>query len=190
MLPPVTRPSGSCPTSQPAGDQPTAIAKLAEGIERGDRFQTLLGITGLGQVGDHRVDDRAGAAPDADPRPEQEPRRPARPGDPRVLPEQPGRVLRQLLRLLPARGVHPVERHVHREGLVDQRRDRPAPPFGDGRAAHPPRHHRRRVGQLHLRDGQPRGVQGSAARPQRRRRLRPARRSCAASSTCSSTATT
>ncbi|HNJ96868.1 MAG TPA: excinuclease ABC subunit UvrB, partial [Ilumatobacteraceae bacterium] len=34
---------------QPAGDQPTAIAQLAEGIERGDRFQTLLGITGSGK---------------------------------------------------------------------------------------------------------------------------------------------
>src|SRR6195952_821318 len=34
---------------EPAGDQPTAIASLAEGIERGDRFQTLLGITGSGK---------------------------------------------------------------------------------------------------------------------------------------------
>ncbi len=33
----------------PAGDQPTAISQLAEGIERGDRFQTLLGITGSGK---------------------------------------------------------------------------------------------------------------------------------------------
>ena len=34
---------------QPAGDQPTAIAQLADGIERGLRFQTLLGITGSGK---------------------------------------------------------------------------------------------------------------------------------------------
>jgi excinuclease ABC subunit B len=33
----------------PAGDQPEAIAALAEGLERGDRFQTLLGITGSGK---------------------------------------------------------------------------------------------------------------------------------------------
>ena len=33
----------------PAGDQPTAIAQLAAGLERGDRFQTLLGITGSGK---------------------------------------------------------------------------------------------------------------------------------------------
>src|SRR4051794_17118539 len=34
---------------QPAGDQPEAIAALAEAIQRGDRFQTLLGITGSGK---------------------------------------------------------------------------------------------------------------------------------------------
>jgi excinuclease ABC subunit B len=33
----------------PAGDQPRAIAQLSAGIERGDRFQTLLGITGSGK---------------------------------------------------------------------------------------------------------------------------------------------
>jgi len=32
-----------------AGDQPKAIAQLTEGINRGDRFQTLLGITGSGK---------------------------------------------------------------------------------------------------------------------------------------------
>ncbi len=33
----------------PAGDQPAAIVQLAEGVRRGDRFQTLLGITGSGK---------------------------------------------------------------------------------------------------------------------------------------------
>jgi excinuclease ABC subunit B len=33
----------------PAGDQPGAIAALSEGIKRGDRYQTLLGITGSGK---------------------------------------------------------------------------------------------------------------------------------------------
>ena len=33
----------------PAGDQPAAIEALVRGIERGDRFQTLLGITGSGK---------------------------------------------------------------------------------------------------------------------------------------------
>ncbi len=33
----------------PAGDQPGAVAALSSGVERGDRFQTLLGITGSGK---------------------------------------------------------------------------------------------------------------------------------------------
>ena len=33
----------------PAGDQPAAIDALVNGVERGDRFQTLLGITGSGK---------------------------------------------------------------------------------------------------------------------------------------------
>ena len=35
---------------QPAGDQPQAIAKLADGVERGLRYQTLLGVTGSGKT--------------------------------------------------------------------------------------------------------------------------------------------
>jgi len=51
---PVTVPSNKVPLKvtssfEPAGDQPAAIAALSEGIERGDRFQTLLGITGSGK---------------------------------------------------------------------------------------------------------------------------------------------
>jgi excinuclease ABC subunit B len=35
---------------QPAGDQPRAIAELTKGLQRGDRFQTLLGVTGSGKT--------------------------------------------------------------------------------------------------------------------------------------------
>ncbi|TNE74339.1 excinuclease ABC subunit UvrB [bacterium] len=34
----------------PAGDQPKAIQELVEGLDRGDTFQTLLGITGSGKT--------------------------------------------------------------------------------------------------------------------------------------------
>ena len=34
----------------PAGDQPAAIAELNAGLARGDRFQTLLGVTGSGKT--------------------------------------------------------------------------------------------------------------------------------------------
>jgi excinuclease ABC subunit B len=35
---------------QPAGDQPKAIRELSGGLQRGDRFQTLLGVTGSGKT--------------------------------------------------------------------------------------------------------------------------------------------
>ena len=35
---------------KPTGDQPQAIAKLVEGIKRGDKEQTLLGVTGSGKT--------------------------------------------------------------------------------------------------------------------------------------------
>jgi excinuclease ABC subunit B len=35
---------------QPAGDQPRAIGELTRGLARGDRFQTLLGVTGSGKT--------------------------------------------------------------------------------------------------------------------------------------------
>ncbi|WP_341842364.1 excinuclease ABC subunit UvrB [Chitinophaga caseinilytica] len=35
---------------QPSGDQPTAIAQLTEGLQDGERAQTLLGVTGSGKT--------------------------------------------------------------------------------------------------------------------------------------------
>ena len=35
---------------QPTGDQPEAIRQLTEGVERGDRAQVLLGVTGSGKT--------------------------------------------------------------------------------------------------------------------------------------------
>jgi excinuclease ABC subunit B len=34
----------------PAGDQPKAIDELTAGLRRGDRYQTLLGVTGSGKT--------------------------------------------------------------------------------------------------------------------------------------------
>jgi excinuclease ABC subunit B len=44
------RPFRVVSANQPAGDQPQAIASLAEAIEAGERFITLLGITGSGKT--------------------------------------------------------------------------------------------------------------------------------------------
>ncbi|MGH2575764.1 MAG: DEAD/DEAH box helicase family protein, partial [Ignavibacteria bacterium] len=35
---------------KPSGDQPKAIEELTEGIKRGDKYQTLLGVTGSGKT--------------------------------------------------------------------------------------------------------------------------------------------
>ena len=35
---------------QPTGDQPEAIRELTEGVERGDKSQVLLGVTGSGKT--------------------------------------------------------------------------------------------------------------------------------------------
>ncbi len=35
---------------KPSGDQPEAIRQLIDGVKRGDRFQTLLGVTGSGKT--------------------------------------------------------------------------------------------------------------------------------------------
>ncbi|HEY5695356.1 MAG TPA: DEAD/DEAH box helicase family protein, partial [Candidatus Saccharimonadales bacterium] len=35
---------------QPTGDQPSAIAQLVSGLEKGEREQTLLGVTGSGKT--------------------------------------------------------------------------------------------------------------------------------------------
>ena len=35
---------------QPSGDQPEAIKQLVEGVNRGDKYQTLLGVTGSGKT--------------------------------------------------------------------------------------------------------------------------------------------
>ena len=35
---------------KPSGDQPEAIKQLTEGLKNGDKFQTLLGVTGSGKT--------------------------------------------------------------------------------------------------------------------------------------------
>ena len=72
---------------QPTGDQPQAIETLVEGVQRGDRCQTLLGVTGSGKTFVHRV--------------------------PVLFPQQCGGVFCQLLRLLPAGSLHPQHRYLY-----------------------------------------------------------------------------
>ena len=112
---------------QPAGDQPQAIERLAEGFLQGQLNQTLMGVTGSG-----KTFTMANVI--------------ARYGRPtlvmshnKTLAASYTRNLKsffpgmrcgicQLLRLLSARGLHPPARHLHRERRRGQRRDRAASP--------------------------------------------------------------
>ncbi len=98
------------------------------------------------------------AKADVDHRAQQDARRAALQRVPRTVPAQFGELFRQLLRLLSAGGVHPVERHVYRQGGADQRRDRQAAPRGDDGAAHAARRDHRGVGVVHLRPRRAGGV--------------------------------
>ena len=87
------------------------------------------------------------------------------------FPRQRGRVLRLLLRLLPARGLHPAVGHLHREGSDDQRGDRPAAALRHAQPVRAARRDHRGLGLLHLRPRLARGLLRDAAvrAPGRRR---------------------
>ncbi len=105
----------------------------------------------------HGLSHRKAPEAHAGARPQQDPGRAALQRVPRVLPGECGRVLRLVLRLLPARGVPAPQRHVHRKGLQPERRDRQAAARGNEGALRTTRRDHRRVRQLHLR---PRGAGG------------------------------
>ena len=115
---------------------------------------------------------RAREPPDAGHGAQQDAGGPALPGVPALLPRERRRVLRQLLRLLPARGLRPDHRLVHREGSDDQRRDRPHAPVGDAVAVRAPGRHHRRERLMHLRPG----LAGGLLRDDAAARARPAHR--------------
>ena len=123
---------------QPAGDQPAAIDELERRITAGERDVVLLGATGTGKSATTAwlierlqrptlvmAPNKTLAAQLANELRE-------------MLPNNAVEYFVSLLRLLPARGVHPADRHLHREGLLDQRRGRAAAALGDDVAADPP----------------------------------------------------
>ena len=99
----------------------------------------------------HGEGDRGDAAPGAGAGAEQDAGGAALRRVQELLPRQRGRVFRLVLRLLPAGSLHPAHRHLHREGFLDQRADRPHAPLGDARAARTRRRDHRRLGVVHLR---------------------------------------
>jgi excinuclease UvrABC helicase subunit UvrB len=120
---------------QPSGDQPQAIDKLVDAYARGKRHACLLGVTGSGKtftvanvvarlnrptlVISHNKTLAAQLYEEMH----------------ELFPHNAVSYFVSLLRLLPARGVHPAARHLHREGLLAQRRSRTPAPRGDEQPA-------------------------------------------------------
>ena len=94
-----------------------------------------------------------------------------------------------LLRLLPARGLRALERHLYREGRLDQRAHRADAPVGHQGAARAPRRDHRRDGVGHLRPGRSRDVPRDDPASEPRRAHGPAHACCVGSPTCSTRAT-
>ena len=160
----------------PAGDQPTAID------DAGRRHRRRPGVPDAARRDRLRQDlhdgqrDRAARPAGDRVRAEQDAGRAALQRVPRVLSEERGRVLRQLLRLLPARGLRAAARPVHREGLVDQRAHRADAAVGHQERAGAARRDHRRHGVGDLRHRQPEDYTRCVHDAAHRRQARPARR--------------
>ena len=143
-------PSGrsSCtPTSPPPATSPRPSRQLAKGVDRGDALPDPARHHRLGQERHHRLDHRAGPAA----------RRWC------IAPNKSlaAQLANEFKEFFPDNRVEyfvsyydyyqpeayiPSSRHVHREGRLDQRRDRPAAPLRHRGAAHPARRDRRGLG--------------------------------------------
>ena len=105
-----------------------AHGRPAAGHRRADRGRAK-GLQASGAPGRHRLGQdlhhgqhhQKPRPPGAGHRPQQDAGGAVGRGVPRVFPRERRGLLRQLLRLLPARGLHPVHGHLHRKGLLRQR---------------------------------------------------------------------
>ena len=165
-------------------------ATSSERIHGGEQDVVLLGATGTGKTATVAWAVERLQRPDAGHAAQQDAGRAVRQRAAPAAAQQRGGVLRLLLRLLPARGLRPADRHLHREGLLDQRGGRAAAALGDQLAAHPPRRHRGLHGLLHLRPRHPAGVRRPHGAAPRRRARSTATRCCAGSWRSSTPATT
>ena len=175
----------------PAGDQPKAIAALAEGIASGERFQTLLGITGSGKSATIAWTIEQVQRPTLVHRAQQVAGRPAGQRVPGVLPGQPGRVLRLATTTTtsprptsPRRDTY-IEKDSSVNDEIDRLRHSATSALLTRRDVD-----RGRLGVVHLRPRLARGVPRQPARPAGGRGASTSAPSCASSSTCSTSATT
>ena len=130
-------PSGWSRRSSPRETSRARSRRWSRASGAGDPHQTLLGVTGSGKSFTIACVVEQVNRPTLVMAPEQDAGRAALRRVQGPLPGQRRRVLRLLLRLLPARGVPAGDRYLHREGLVGERRDRQAAPLGDPRRCSP-----------------------------------------------------
>ena len=149
---------------EPAGDQPKAIEQLAAGIDRGDRFQTLLGITGSGKSATIAWTIEKVQRPTLVLAPN------------KSLAAQLANEFREFFPknrveyfvsyydyYQPEAYLPSTDTYIEKDSSINDEIDRLAA-LGDVSVAHPARRDRRGVGVVHLRHGQPRGVPRQAAR--------------------------
>ena len=175
---------------QPAGDQPQAIDKLVAGLPRRPALPDAPGRHRHRQDLHGRQRHRPARQADAGAVAQQDAGGPALQGVPRLLPAQRRPLLRQLLRLLPARSLHPAARHLHRKRRPDQREHRPPAPGRHQRPGQPRGRHHRRQRLVHLRPGFAQRLQAHDGPPRQGRDGRPRRAAAASWWTSSTSATT
>ena len=156
---------------EPAGDQPTAIAELVGG-HRGGRAQPGAARRHRHRQDLHRRQDHRGdPAPGDHPRPEQDAGRAAlRRVQGASSPRTRSSISSPTTTTTSRRPTFPRTRHLHREGMPDQRADRPDAPLGDPGAPRTRRRHHRRLGLLHLRHRLGRDLRRDDPGPRRRPR--------------------
>ena len=109
---------------QPTGDQPEAIEELVEGLDGGTARRRCSASPAPARRSRWPTSS-SGAAPDAGARAEPDPGRPALLRVQGVLPGERRRVLRLVLRLLPARGVHPrTDTYIAKDADINEEIDK------------------------------------------------------------------
>ena len=166
--------SSSSPSSSRRATSRRRSRELVDGVKRHERTQVLLGVTGSGKTFTMAKVIEATQRPALVLAPEQDAGRAALRRVQELLSRQRGRVFRLLLRLLPAGSLRPAHRHLYREGILDQRADRPHAPLGDARAAGTRRRDHRRLGVVHLRHRLGRDLFGDDVHAEAWRAHRPA----------------
>ena len=105
--------SNWCRRTSPPATSPKPSKSWCRGSGGGDRCQTLLGVTGSGKTFTMANVIAQCNRPTLVLAHNKDPGRPAVHRVPGVFPGKCGGILRQLLRLLPARGLYPQHRHLH-----------------------------------------------------------------------------